>query len=384
MNDISIYLSPRILNHIFKSESIGEHLISHTETFFPDLESNSIALISCPEYRNDLNAVKLKHEHSEYFETLADLHYGDAWSFKIYDLGVIVPGNEVQDTYFALKQIVTELLKKNILPIVIGGSQDLTFAMYEAYQKLEQLVNLTTIDSKFDLGDPEEELKSSAFISKILMHRPCFLFNASTIGVQAPYVKKSELDLFEKLFFDVCRLGEFNADFKVAEPFLRNTDLLSLDLNSIRNADFASENNSPNGFYADQICQITKYAGISDKLTAFGIFSLPKNTNNHHNNQLISELIWYFLDGYAQRKGDFPIGTKKDYTKFIVHLDDFENEIVFYKSPKSERWWMEVPYPKSGAKFERHHLVPCNFEDYQAAMKNEMPDLWWKTYQKLV
>jgi formiminoglutamase len=384
MNDISIYLSPRIINQTFKSESIGEHLISHTETFFPDLEANSVALISCPEYRNDLEASKLKHEHSEYFETLADLHYGDAWSFKIYDLGVIVPGNEVQDSYFALKQIVSELLKRNILPIVIGGSQDLTFAMYEAYQKLEQLVNLTTIDSKFDLGDPEEELKSSAFISKILMHRPCFLFNASTIGVQAPYVKKSELDLFEKLFFDVCRLGEFNADFKVAEPFLRNTDLLSLDLNSIRKADFESENNTPNGFYADQICQITKYAGISDKLTAFGIFSLPKNTNNQHNNQLIAELIWYFLDGYAQRKGDFPIGTKKDYTKFIVHLDDFENEIVFYKSPKSERWWMEVPYPKSGSKFERHHLVPCNFEDYQAAMKNEMPDLWWKTYQKLV
>ncbi len=172
MNDISIYLSPRIINQTFKSESIGEHLISHTETFFPDLEANSIALISCPEYRNDLEASKLKHEHSEYFETLADLHYGDAWSFKIYDLGVIVPGNEVQDSYFALKQIVSELLKKNILPIVIGGSQDLTFAMYEAYQKLEQLVNLTTIDSKFDLGDPEEELKSSAFISKILMHRP--------------------------------------------------------------------------------------------------------------------------------------------------------------------------------------------------------------------
>ncbi len=170
----------------------------------------------------------------------------------------------------------------------------------------------------------------------------------------------------------------------MAEPFLRNTDLLSLDLNSIRKADFESENNTPNGFYADQICQISKYAGISDKLTGFGIFSLPKDTNNQHNNQLIAELIWYFLDGYAQRKGDFPMGTKKDYTKFIVHLDDFENEIVFYKSPKSERWWMEVPYPKSGSKFERHHLVPCNFEDYQAAMKNEMPDLWWKTYQKLV
>jgi hypothetical protein len=28
-------------------------------------------------------------------------------------------------------------------------------------------------------------------------------------------------------------------------------------------------------------------------------------------------------------------------------------------------------------------MVPCNKSDYDDAMKNEMPDLWWKTYQKL-
>jgi len=45
---------------------------------------------------------------------------------------------------------------------------------------------------------------------------------------------------------------------------------------------------------------------------------------------------------------------------------------------------MEVPYPpKKGSRYERHHLVPCNKEDYDQAMENEMPDLWWKTYQKL-
>ena len=35
--------------------------------------------------------------------------------------------------------------------------------------------------------------------------------------------------MFEKLFFDVCRLGEFNADFKTAEPILRNSDIISFD-----------------------------------------------------------------------------------------------------------------------------------------------------------
>jgi hypothetical protein len=45
---------------------------------------------------------------------------------------------------------------------------------------------------------------------------------------------------------------------------------------------------------------------------------------------------------------------------------------------------MEVPYPPSnGKKYERHHIVPCDWEDYDNAMKNEIPDLWWKTYYKL-
>jgi hypothetical protein len=61
------------------------------------------------------------------------------------------------------------------------------------------------------------------------------------------------------------------------------------------------------------------------------------------------------------------------------------HELVFYKSPKSDRWWMDVPYPAGQEKrYERHHLVPCSLEEYQQATNEEMPDRWWKTYQKLV
>ena len=95
-------------------------------------------------------------------------------------------------------------------------------------------------------------------------------------------------------------------------------------------------------------------------------------------------MCWYFMDGFFARKGDFPVGSKLEYTRFTVFLEKGEHEIVFYRSNKSDRWWMEVPYPPSEfSKFERHHLVPCNKYDYDMAMKNEMPDLWWKTYQKL-
>ncbi len=45
---------------------------------------------------------------------------------------------------------------------------------------------------------------------------------------------------------------------------------------------------------------------------------------------------------------------------------------------------MQVPYPTGGSKNERFHLVPCRYEDYKTAVSGEMPDLWWRTYQKLI
>jgi arginase family enzyme len=383
MKDISIYFQP-IEAQEAKSESLGSLIQKHTEGNFPDLKSNGIAIFYCPEFRNGEVSLHQKSE-DRFRNDLWDLFPGLSWAFEIYDLGTILPGENINDTYFAITAVVSELVKAKIIPVMIGGTQDLTFPLYQAYQQLEQTVNLVAIDSKFDLGTPETPISKDGYLSQILMHRPCFLFNHSTIGIQLPFVKQTEVDLFEKLYFDACRLGEYNANYKVAEPLIRNSDIMSLDLQSIRNSDFKGDYyNSPNGFYADQICQIVRYAGISDKLTSFGIFNLLPGNITSSSFQLVAQIIWYFLDGISQRKGDFPIGSKKDYLKFIVHMESYENDLVFYKSHKSDRWWMEVPYPlKSGVKFERHHMVPCNHEDYQMAMQNEMPDLWWKTFQKL-
>ncbi len=384
MNDISFFFKPVTIDFNINKESIGQTIITHTENNFPEIEKDGIAIIYIPEYRN--GEANLKNEFNDSFRNfLYNLYPTSEWTKKIYDLGSISPGNSVNDTYFALSQAVSELVKNNVLPVIIGGTQDLTFAVYKGYEKLEQTVNICSIDYKLDLGNPEDQITKDGYLSHLLTHRPCFLFNHSNIGCQIPFVSKEELDLFDKLYFDLCRLGEFNNNFKKAEPHIRNADIMSIDLQSIKKSDFDGNiHDSPNGFYAEQICQIAKYAGISDKLTSFGIFNYYPSSTTKTSQHLIAQIIWYFIDGVAQRKGDFPVCSKKDYFKFSVNLDDFKQEIIFYKSNKTERWWMEVPYPTNEhSRYERHHMVPCNFEDYELAMKNEIPDLWWKTYQKL-
>ncbi len=384
MSDISIYFTPLEKKDIeFSDDQIG----SKIETFvsdFPELKADGLALIYVPEYRGDKKYSDKDSISDNFRNHFYSLHASVDWKFNLYDLGNILPGNDLKDTYFAVEQVVFQLVKKRIIPIFIGGSQDLTFAMYKGYSKLEQTINTCTVDYKLDLGEVEKEVHSEGYLSPILMQRPCYLFNHANIGLQIPYAGSNEFDLFEKLYFDACRLGEFNADFKKAEPHLRNSDLLSIDFNSIKASETLSINGQPNGFYAEQMCQIAKYAGISDKLSSLGIFNYNSRNDSNLADHLLAEIIWYFMDGFAQRKADFPVGSKSQYTRHIVALDDFEEEVVFYKSNKSDRWWLEVPYPpQEGMKYERHHLIPCDFEDYERAMNNELPDLWWKTYQKL-
>lgn len=385
MKDISIYFSPLERTEEQNTLKIGGSVQCHTENGFPEIDKSGVAILYVPEFRGDKGVSGNEINPEKFRAFLYDLYLGMDWNMPIYDLGNILPGNELNDTYFAVAQVVAELVKKKVVPVVIGGSQDLTIALYKGYEKLEQTINLCCVDHKLDLGDPESDTHSDGFVSQLLLQRPCYLFNHANIGLQAPFASKAEFDLFDKLYFDICRLGEFNSDFKKAEPHLRNSDILSVDFRSIRASELLNVNySSPNGFYADQMCQITKYAGISDKLTSFGIFNYLPEKHPGTTSFMVAQMIWYFMDGVSQRKGDFPIGSKKDYLKFTVHLEEIKEDLIFYKSNRSERWWMEVPYPpKQGVKYERHHLVPCDKEDYELAMNSEIPNLWWKTYQKL-
>jgi formiminoglutamase len=379
MKDLSIYFNPIEIEGEWNEEQLGSKILTNYGSF-PEIDKNGYAIIYIPEFRGDKNAIR--NVETNFREEFYELNAGSTWKKNFYDLGTILPGSTLKDTYFALANVVSELLRYNVIPIIVGGSQDLTVAMYDGYEKLEQLVNICSIDASLDLGQPDEEISSEAYLSQILLRRPCVLFNNANIGLQIPYAGTKEFELFEKLYFDICRLGEFNSDFKKAEPHLRNADLISLDFTSIKASELLFKGGNPNGFYAEQICQLARYAGLSDKVTSFGIFNYSDVTEV--SDKLLAQIIWYFIDGIENRLGDFPIGSKSDYHKFTVFVEDSGHEIIFYKSNKSSRWWMEVPYPpKEGSKYDRHHIVPCNKEDYENAMINHIPDLWWKTYQKL-
>lgn len=352
---------------------------------FPSLENVQLAIIGVEEDRKALNNEGCGLAADYVRENFYKLFQG-SYSAKIVDLGNIKKGDSIDDSYFAVTDVLAQLLKKNIIPIVIGGSQDLTYCNYLAYQKMEQTINIVAVDSSFDIGEGDKTLDSQSYLSKIILHKPNILFNFSNIGYQSYFVDQNSVELMNKLFFDAHRLGKVRKKMEDVEPIVRNADLLSFDISAVRQSDAPGNGNaSPNGFYGEEACQITRYAGMSDKLSSIGFYEInPAFDTNKQTAHLVAQMIWYFIDGFYNRKQDYPIVDKSEYTKYRVSIKDHDHEVVFYKSNKSDRWWMDVPYPiNHQIKFERHHMVPCSYSDYETACTDELPDSWWQTYQKL-
>lgn len=391
---LSDFLSPVDLNSLSPDDGFyTSHLGSKIEVYqtdFPDLDDNQfdIALIGVLEDRNSINNKGTAKAPDFFRRKLYELNEGN-YATRIVDLGNIKSGHQVSDTYVALKLVVAELIRKNIVPVIIGGGQDLTYPQFMAYEELQQKVDLLVVDSHFDLDeslDDTIETNSASYLNKIFSHQPNFLFNFSNIGYQTFFVDQESLKVMDKLYFDVHRLGDFTNSVSTVEPIIRNANMISFDISAIRSSDAVGNGNvSPNGFYGEDACQIARYAGMNDKLSSIGFYEYnPDHDPKGQTAMLLSQMIWYFIDGFYNRKKEFPMLPKSRYITFRTSLKDGSHELVFVKSKKSDRWWMQVPYPTGSSRNARHHLVPCRYEDYQLANSGEMPDLWLRTYRKLI
>jgi len=353
---------------------------------FPDISTCQVAIIGVEESRYAAKNAAGSGGPDFVRQCLYNLHEGP-FKLEITDLGNIMQGHTVEDTYTALTEVLVELLEKKITPIIIGGSQDLTYGCYKAYEKLKRIINIVAVDKQFDLGTEENSMTSESYLRKIIVQQPNYLFNYSNIGYQSYHVDQAAIKLMENMFFDVSRLGVVRSDLHETEPLIRNTDLLTFDIGAIRAGDAPGHAAAgPNGFYGDEACQIARYAGLSEKLTAIGFFEYnPKFDQRGFTANLIAQMIWYFLEGFYNRKNEDPAVNMDDFIKYYVPVNSTEEGIVFYRSKKTDRWWMEI-----GAKlnikneYRRHNLIPCSFKDYNTATENDIPDRWWKAYQKLM
>ena len=363
------------------SQVIGQTLRIHTTALEPDLEGVKMAIVGVLESRNSVDYIGEDFQFLEIRKAFYSLFPGN-WIHEIADLGDIQKGESVEDTYFALIQVVSSLIKANIIPIIIGGSQDLTYANYRAYDKISSMINVVNIDKSFDLGDSSKPITNESYLGKIILEQPYNLFNYTALGFQTYFNSQEEIDLMEKLYFESYRLGAIIPKISVVEPVLRDADLVTLDINAVKSSEVSPKQKySPNGFNGREICTISRYAGISNKVSSFGVYEYNPSLDDEATAMLVAQVIWYFVEGVNCRIKDDDFKDLSSYLKFTVLVES--EELVFFKSKKTDRWWIEIPFLEySNTKSKQHPLLACTYEDYVSATSGVIPERWYKAYKK--
>lgn len=377
----SVYADIKPHNALVKSMAI------HGEKF-PAYEGAHIAIIGLSENRGapDDNSGVSKAAN-EIRRKLYRLKKGNAASTKVVDLGNLSVGMSQEETNLRIKEVCQMLIEQDILPLLIGGSHDLSFGQYLAYEDLEKLVSVVSIDAFLDMEDEKEQPENQRHIHKMLVHEPNYLFNFNLLGYQSYLTDSNAMAVLERFYFEAQRLGQVREDIKEVEPLIRDADLLSFDISAIKSSDAPGNAKAqPFGLSGEEACQLCWYAGLSEKLSSIGFFEYNPELDDERQTTaaVIATMIWYFIEGYYNRKRELSFASN-DYKRYIVSMPSQPSTITFYKSNMSEKWWMEVPHPQEKENMlGRNFMVSCSYSDYLTAVEGELPERWISVYAKLI
>ena len=305
MYDLHDFLSPVNIHGLngddgYNDGQFAKHIDVY-ETELPDITDADIVLVGVDEYRGSGIFNDNIYGADTIRKQLYQLHY---WHFdvSIADIGNIKTGASLNDSYAAIKTVLAELLRMNKTVVIIGGSHDVTLAQYFAYKELGKSIEATCIDATIDLRG-ESSIRSENFLLEMLTGEPNFIKHYNHIGFQSYFVHPRMLETMDKLRFDCHRVGKAKENIEEMEPVLRNTHLLSFDINAVKYSDAPSGKCSPNGFTGEEACILTRYAGMSSSLSSFGVYGYqPQDDVNELTAVLIAQMLWYFIDGKSRSK----------------------------------------------------------------------------------
>ncbi|MDA3880433.1 MAG: hypothetical protein PF436_08600 [Prolixibacteraceae bacterium] len=305
---------------------------------------------------------------------------------KIADLGNLKTGTSLSDMLFAIHEVCSILFNLNINIVVLSDNMHLIQGITKSLKQFETNINLTDICSQVNLDTPGSEPDEKLYLNNILTSYGSHIYNITSLAYQSYFTTPKQINYLNNQYFEHYRLGVIRKDIKCIEPVFRDSDIVNFNISSIRIQDAPMQKNgSPNGLHADEACQLSRYAGISDKTLIFHFFgNYPSDIidQNKITSKLVAQMIWYYIDGYQNRKHEYPKNSLDNCKKYEVQIDEIDFPIVFYKSYKTERWWIEIKPGNNNTETNEPIVASCTEKDYKNACTNEIPERWWMNFKK--
>lgn len=353
----------------YSSSQIGSTILKNKDVF-PDLDTVQVVLFGFENRGEDQSSNEIR-------ENFYRLTIPLPKQYHIADLGNLKEGKTEEDTRSALTDISTVLLQKGIVLLYLGGNIEQGDTLYNAFQNVNQSIEATLVAHNFPVLEYQ-------LLNRMCTRSPNYLTNLNAIGFQAHYLTPKSLETFENMKFGHMRLGLVKTQLQDTELYVRDSSLILFDLNAIKHHDAPGKKTTqPNGLTSEESCQIARYAGMSEVAQSFGIFGYESELDNRNvTAALIAQMLWYYLDGYAHRAGDVP-GRHDQFVKYRCDFSDDQMPILFLKSKKTSRWWMQIEHPAEPEDRDKELSLPCSYFDYQMAANGETPQRYLDALKRL-
>lgn len=371
--DLTEYLIPLQTAAINGDTNYGEQQLGNAIKIFeeemPDISEVEIIIVGMDEFRGEGKNVS-RSSADAIRKKLYELYYWHK-EISIADIGNIKSGASLNDSFAAATIVLKELLQLNKTVVIIGGSHDNTIAQYNAYKELNRIIETTIVDAKIDLKS-ESPLRSENFLMEMLTGEPNMVRHYNHIAFQSYFVHPGMLETMDKLRFDCFRVGKVKEALAEMEPVLRNSSLISFDIDAIKNSDAPANNCSPNGLSGEEACTLARYAGMSPSVSTMGLYGFDASKDREELTALqIAQMIWYFIDGRHKRRHESGLHDRQNFTEY--HTAFAEVDTVFLQSKKTGRWWMQMPDKK---------MIACSYKDYLVASSNQIPERWLRAQER--
>ena len=371
-----------VFEHLTGQAGFPHNIAVHTENSpLKEIGKYKIAILGVPEGRNSPNAGSSKAPDvvREQLYKLAKI----PGRSKIIDLGNMKQGVTFNDTIAGLTDILTLLLQENIFPVIIGGSSALVPAIDRALSKHKTRYILTAVDPRIDFSNERKVPDSFNYLNTIINNHKSTFHHYINIGYQTYLNDQQVINRFLKRRSELVRVGDVRQAIYLTEPLFRDSDVAIFDISAVRQSDAPGTiSPSPNGFYGEEICLLSRYAGISDNLKIFGLFDVnPEFDIRFQTAGLAAQMLWFFLEGFSQKQYETPVLANSSSGRFIkyhVRVTDLEDDLIFVKSNLTDRWWIEIR-----TESDQNYYVACSHEDYIKANRNEVPERWVKAVERL-
>ncbi len=303
--------------------------IFHSKEHFPNLENAKVVLFTKDDEFCNLVRLKMNRLCNHFKTTIVDI------------------GNLNTNNNSSIYQVISELQDGYITPVLLGVDQ-------KAFLEFCNAMNL------------EKKLDTAAFVSNTAVI-PTNEFSIDNIGYQRHLLPKYTLDELHDTSTSGLSLGTMRTNQKILEPILREVNYLHFDLAAIRSSDCPNKANTyPTGLYAEEACQIMRYAGEGLRLKLITIDTNGFDGNAEIAALLTSELLWYLHEGIELRSIEHP-ALSENFKEFVIEMNEIDHSLIFLQSTKSGKWWLKKEN-------NTNEYISCAYEEYQQSINHELPE----------